>query len=177
MDFKEGLSRALEIIKLDGSAVDDVARDSSATGMAFLIVILAGVANAIGSMMLPSIIIMPIFMVLGLLFTTLVFWVIAMIFGGRAEFMELLRPLGHSQLLMWITVIPFIGPFLGIFAGIWMVVMDVVIVREVFDFSTGKAVAVVLIPVIIAGILAAAFAAFVFSTLMAMDPALLAQMQ
>ncbi|MBS3125693.1 YIP1 family protein [Candidatus Woesearchaeota archaeon] len=175
MTFKEGVSRALAIIKLDGAAVDDTARDSSATGMAFLIAILAGVANAIGSLMLPGLIILPIMMVVGLLVSTLVLWIIAMIFGGRASFMELLRPIGHSMMLSWVTVIPIIGPFLSFFVGIWSIVMDVIIVREVFDFSTGKAVTVVLIPVVVALIVAFAMAAWVVSTF-STNPALLAQL-
>lgn len=163
MNFKESLSNALDIVKLDPSAVHDVAGDAKATGWAFLIVILAGVANAIGSLMLPGIIFVPLFMVLGLLFGTLVFWVLALLFGGRAGFMELFRPLGHSLVLNWVTVIPFIGPFLGIFTGIWSIVMDVVIVREVFGFTTGRAALVVLIPVVIALIAGLLFAAWAFT--------------
>ena len=53
--------------------------------------------------------------------------------------------------------------------------MDVIIVREVFDFSTGKAVTVVLIPVVVALIVAFAMAAWVVSTF-STNPALLAQL-
>ncbi len=167
MNFKESLSNALDIIKLDSSAVHDVAKDKQATGWAFLIVVLAGVASAIGALNPVGVISFPIFMILALLLWALVLWVLAMIFGGKAGFMELFRPLGHRTLLVWVTVIPFIGPILGFFAGIWSLVMDVVIVREVFGFTTGRAVIVVLIPVVIGVILSILFMVWLWSALFA----------
>jgi len=191
MNFKEGVSRALAIIKLDGAAVDDTAHDSSATGMAFVIAILAGVAGVIGALLQQLIsgtakgllaslaslvggaILSAVMMVILLLVSTLVYWVLGLIFGGRAPFMELLRPLGYSAIIGWVMLIPFVGPFLAFFAAIWSIVVDVIIVREVFDFSTGKAAAVVLIPVITAGIIAVAIAAWIIS---AIGPASMAQL-
>src|SRR3989344_308195 len=161
MEFKEGLTNALGVVKLDGGAVDDVAHDSSATSVAFLIAMLAGVAGVIGALLQQVIlgessaielvvsfvggaILSAVMLVMLLLVSTLVYWVLGMIFGGRASFMELLRPFGYSAILGWVVLIPFVGPFLAFFAMIWSLVVDVVIVREVFNFSTGKAVLLVL---------------------------------
>src|SRR3989344_4485688 len=149
MNFKEGVSRALAIIKLDGAAVDDTAHDSSATGMAFVIAILAGVAGVIGALLQQ------------------------LISGTAKGLLASLASLVGGAIIGWVMLIPFVGPFLAFFAAIWSIVVDVIIVREVFDFSTGKAAAVVLIPVITAGIIAVAIAAWIIS---AIGPASMAQL-
>jgi hypothetical protein len=57
------------------------------------------------------------------------------------------------QILAWLGYIPILGIVVGIAIAIYNVVLSVIGIREMHATTTGRAVAVVLIPVIIIGIL------------------------
>ena len=63
--------------------------------------------------------------------------------------MDLFRPLSFASLINWIAVVPVIGPIVSMIAALWLLVVNVVTIRDVHKLSTGKAVMVVLIPIII----------------------------
>ena len=168
MDFKQGIMRAIGILKLDGATIKQTAQDSDSFAMALIIPILAGIAMAIGSLNPFGIIILPVFIIIGLFIGTAILWVTAMLLGGKAGFMELLKPLGHSEMLNWITVIPILGPMISPLLGIYMLVVGIATIKHVYNFSWGKAIAVVAIPTVIIGVLMiiAGIAAFTFITAM-----------
>jgi hypothetical protein len=59
------------------------------------------------------------------------------------------------QLVSWLAYIPILGILVGIAIGIYNIVLTVIGIREMHATTTGRAVAVVLIPVIVIGILIA----------------------
>ena len=138
------------ILKLDAQAIRDAAGDEELTASAVVVVAIAGVASAIGTLhIFPGIITNPIMTVVGSFIGVGILFLLAKLFGGTGDFLSYYRPIGLAYALQWITVIPVIGGFLGIITGIWMTVVTIVITREIHGFSTGKAALVVLIPLIL----------------------------
>lgn len=167
--FVDYLKKGLEIIKLNEKVMGDVAKDQKATGMAVLFIAIAGVAMAIGTFMWMGIIFYPIAVLIGSFIGVGILHLFAKLFGGKGAFMDLYRVFGIGYILSWISVIPVVGPMISGIAGLWMIVVSIIAVRKVHSLSTGKAVAVVLIPVVIAivlgVILAAAMAALFFAAI------------
>ena len=150
MDFKKEIMDALELIKLNAKVIPKIVKNKEGLAAALIIAALAGVAYGIGTLNIPGIILGAIWMIVGLFIGTAIIYAIAFLFGGKAKFMDLLKPIGYMYIIMWIAVIPLIGPVIAGIAGIWSIVVEVVIVKNIYKFSTGKAAAVVLIPVAIA---------------------------
>jgi hypothetical protein len=161
MDY---LKQGIEIIKLDDKTATQVAKDEKSFAMAILFVALGGVASAIGMLNPIGIITGPIFTV-GFFFVWIgILFLLARLFGGKGTYMELFRPAGIASVLTWVAVVPLLGVFLSMLASLWSIVVHIIIVRAVFKLSTGKAAAVVLIPIavlfIIGIMIAAALMAF-----------------
>jgi hypothetical protein len=163
MAFVDYIKDGIELIKLNTSVADKLAKDKAAFGMGVLFFAIAGVASAIGMLNFIGIVVMPILEVVGSFIGVGILHLLAMIFGGKAKFGQYYGVLGIGALISWISVIPIIGVFLSMLAGLWMIVMAIVITKTVHQLSTGKAAAVVLIPVaivmIISFVLAAMFVA------------------
>lgn len=150
MDFGKWVKDAIEIIKLDEDAIRRAASDDLATLPALLFIAIGGLASAVGSLNpigIVGIILVPAMMAVwvGLL------WIIAKMLGGTGEYLPQLRPIGLASAVNWITVIPILGPLLAVATSLWHLVVTVVTVKAVHNFSTGKAVAVVIIPLAVCG--------------------------
>lgn len=161
MSFADYFMKGVELIKLNSQTAADVSKDEQAFGMAILFIILGGVASAIGSFNPLGIVIFPIGSLIGYFVWVGILHILAKIFGGAGSYMELFRPLGIASIISWITVIPLLGPMIATLAGLWMIVVEVVVIRTVHQLSTGKAVAVVLIPVVIMIIIGVVIAALI----------------
>jgi hypothetical protein len=159
------MDRVVRAVKLDPTVYKEVAMDDSKTVEAMIVV---GIAAAIGGLGLAigpgdfrfgswigAIILTP---TLGLAIGTGILWLIGKLFNGKAQFIEMFRPLGYAYAPTALGIIPFIGGFIG---GIWTLVCAVIAVRESEDVSTGSAAAIVLIPaaifLVLGLIIAAAF--------------------
>ena len=150
---------------LDVSVYEEVEADSSATGQAALVVVLAAIASAIGSVNENAI---------GALIGALVGWAVwaavtyfigATLFKGTASWGELLRTLGFAQspgLLYVVGIIPVLGALAKLVIGIWVLVAGIIAIRQALDISTGKAVATALLGWLLLMILMAVFAGSAF---------------
>ena len=150
---------------LDVSVYEEVEADSSATGQAALVVVLAAIASAIGSVNENAI---------GALIGALVGWAVwaavtyfigATVFKGTASWGELLRTLGFAQspgLLYVVGIIPVLGALAKLVIGIWVLVAGIIAIRQALDISTGKAVATALLGWLLLMILMAVFAGSAF---------------
>jgi hypothetical protein len=151
--------------KLDVSVYEEVEADSSATGQAALVVVLAAIASAIGSVNQNAI---------GALVGALVGWAVwaavtyfigATLFKGTASWGELLRTLGFAQspgLLYVVGIIPILGALAKLIIGIWVLVAGIIAIRQALDISTGKAVITALLGWLLLMILMAVFAGSAF---------------
>ena len=92
---------------------------------------------------------------------------LAKLFGGQATFKELYNCLTISSVLRWLMVVPIVSIILGPIIGVWNIVISVIVVRKVHQLTTGKAIAVVLIPIVIIIILVVLIAVLLAATLLA----------
>ncbi len=151
------MNRVVRAVKLDPTLYREVSGDGSKTTEAMIVVALAALIGGLGPILGPghfrvggwilaAILAPTLFLAIG----TGVLWLIGKLFSGKAEFMQMFRPLGYAYAPYALGIIPFIG---GIIGGIWALVCAVIAVRESEEVSTGAAVAIVLIPAAILFIL------------------------
>ena len=149
MNFGYYVRKALDVVKLDTSAMKSLAKDQKAFGIGTGILALAGVAAGIGSLNPFAVILAPIAIIIMSLIGIGVVHLIALLFGGKGTYTELYNVVSHSAILNWTMIIPIIGVFLGFLANLWRLVVLVFALQSVHHLSQGKAIVVVLIPVLI----------------------------
>ncbi|RJQ18233.1 hypothetical protein C4573_00745 [Candidatus Woesearchaeota archaeon] len=170
MGFVDSIKKGWDIFTLKQSAMTDVAKDSSATGWAFLILAIAG---AVGGMWAAG----TLFSISGLItgaIGTVIFggfvWVgimhlFAKMFGGTGTYMGYFRGSSHYYVMMWIAVIPVVGPIISSLLSLWGIVVNVFLMKSIHQLPTGKAVAAVLIPIAILFVLFLLLAAMLVAIL------------
>ena len=161
MDFMNYIKQGIEIVKLNEKAMVSASKDNDATLGAVLIALVGGVAGAIGTLSFMSIPLNAVFQVIGLFIFGGIIHLLALLFGGKGDYLGVIRPMGLAMVLSWISVIPFIGPMLMLVVGLWSIVVDVMIIKSVHGLSTLKAALCVLIRVIIAMVIALIFVVMV----------------
>ena len=155
----------------DVATYEEVEADTSATGQAAIVVVLAAVAAAIGNAFRGG---LGIF---GGLVASLIGWLIwsgitymvgTRVFNGTATWGELLRTLGFAQapgVLMVLAIVPVLGQLARFGIWLWMLGTGIVAIRQALDVDTGKAVmtalvgwvAMVIVSWLLAGVFGAAF--------------------
>lgn len=130
---------------------EEVEHDRTATGQAAGVVAIVAVASAIGAIGGGGL------AVIGTLVMAFVGWIIwsaltlfigTRLFEGTSDMGEMLRVLGFAQsagVLYVVGIIPILGGLVKIAVGLWLLVCGIVGVRQALDFSTGKAIATVVI--------------------------------
>jgi hypothetical protein len=161
--MKTLLTRMIGASRLDAGTYEEVEADRGSTGGAFLVVLVASVAAAIGSGARD---VTTVITILVLLLATWMIWVGLTFFIGtallpqpqtRADIGEVLRTTGFSAspgVLRILGVLPVIG--LPIFIGItfWMLATFTVAIRQALDYpSSGRALAVCVLGWLIHGVL------------------------
>lgn len=147
------MDRLLRAVKLDPVFYREVAKDDTKTTEAMLVVFLANLIGGLGAIFGPTrfrffgwIVGAIVAATIGLAIGAGILWLLGKLFGGKAEFLEMFRPLGYATAPGALGIIPVIGSFIG---SIWSIACAVIAVRESEEVSTGAAVAIVLIPVVI----------------------------
>ena len=140
------IQRALGAAKLDVNTYEEVEADRTATGQAAGVVAVVAVAQAIATagQGAPGIIAAVIGSLLGwLIWAGITNLIGTRVFGGTADWGELLRTLGfaHAPGVFYVLgLVPGVGPFIAFAVAIWTLVAGIVGIRQALDFSTGKAV-------------------------------------
>lgn len=148
MDFGKIIEKALLILQLKEDVIREVSEKSEYLTFSILIVAISGLASSIGSFnFFPGIITGPIISLIGFFIGVGILWILAKIFGGKGDYLSYFIPLGFSDIIRWVTVIPFIGTFLGTLGSIWMIVVAIKVTQIVHELDLPKAVLVVLIPI------------------------------
>lgn len=140
------VDRAIGAARLDIPTYEEVEADRGATGQAAAVVAIAAVCSAIGSIGEGTT------GILGALIGGIVGWLIwsgvtyligTMLFGGTADWGELLRTLGFAQapgVFYVLGIIPGLGGLIKFAVAIWILVAGIIAIRQALDVSTGKAV-------------------------------------
>lgn len=147
-------------MKADVKTFQEIEADPTAIGQAVTVIIIAGVASLIGNVFRSGISGGIMALIASLIGYAL--WTLLVVLIGtklmpepttKADFNEAFRVIGFSAspgVVNVLAIIPFLGPLISFVVWIWMVVVGVVAVREVLDYtSTARAVIVCLIAAVI----------------------------
>jgi hypothetical protein len=134
----------------------EIEADPTAIGQAVTVIVIAAVASLIGNVFRIGI--MGGIMALVLTLVGYALWTFLIVLIGtkvmpepttKADFNEAFRVIGFTAspgVFNVLAIIPFLGPLISFVISIWMLVIAVIAVREVLDYSnTGRAIIVCLI--------------------------------
>jgi hypothetical protein len=152
-------SKMMRAARLDINLYEEVEHDTSATGQAFIVVLLVALATGVGmglSYVIEGKETYPFLRGLGIgLGSGIVGWLLwslfayilgTTIFRGpetEATYGQLLRTLGFANtpgLLRIFLFIPFFGGIIGLAGFVWLLVAGIIAVRQALDFSTWRAI-------------------------------------
>jgi hypothetical protein len=148
--------RVVGAMKGDVNTFEEIERDQTAMGQAVSVILLAGVAALVGNIFRAGVRLG----VMSLLLSVIGFaiWsLLVMLIGTKvmpepqtkADFSETFRVLGFTAapgLLNVLAIVPFLGPLISFVISLWSLVVMVIAVRSVLDYSnTGRAIIVCLI--------------------------------
>jgi len=169
VDFNQLVSRMIRAARLEVDLYEEVEADIEATSQAIAVVVIAalasGIGGALGGLLLRrgmaaffgGLIISPIIALIGyFIWAFLTYFVGVNLFGGTADYGEMLRTIGFAytpNVLGIASFIPCVGWLVALAGSIWALVAGVVAVRQALDFDTGKAILTCVIGWIIALIL------------------------
>jgi hypothetical protein len=149
--FVERLTGAL---RLDAATYDEIEHDPSALGQAAGVVVLAAIAAAIGTSGQGGSAVGAILGSLaGWLLSTAFIWVVGVFWlKHTSNYQELLRTLGFAsspQIGVVLAGIPVLGGLIALAATLWGLAAFVVAVRQALDVTTGRAVLVCVLAVLV----------------------------
>lgn len=139
-------ARIVGAVMLDATVYREVEHDTSATGQAAGVVVMAALAALVGGTSAGGG--GPVGGIVGALAGWLTWGAVAYLvgdrlLGGTASWGELLRTLGFAQapgILFAAAAVPFVGWLVEALVSLWIVAAAVVALREALDVSTGRAV-------------------------------------
>jgi len=147
-------------MKADVKTFQEIEADPTAIGQAVTVIVIAGVASIIGNVWRLGISVGVMTLIANLIGYAL--WTLLVVLIGtkvmpepttKADFNEAFRVIGFTAapgVFNVLAIIPFLGPLISFVVWIWMVVIGVVAVREVLDYSnTGRAIIVCLLAAVI----------------------------
>lgn len=146
--FEEIAARLPRVLKLEGPVHGEIASDSNATIQAIIVTAVAAlVASLTGegsfiARLIGAVILAPI----GLFIWTGIAFLLGKMFGGQADYISLVRPMGYAGAPYALAIVPVIGQLAG---AIYSAVIQVKLHQEVNGLSQGSAIAVVAIPLVV----------------------------
>lgn len=170
MNVIQSLKDAWKIVTNDKHTMLKVAHDKDSLGSAVALIIIVGLFTgllsglfagaALGNFvfLLFAMALNPILLLIGTFIGYGATHLLALLFGGKATFRQFYSVAGHTTILSIGTIIPIVS----ILIWIWNLVIFYFILKNIHQLSTGRAVAVILIPIAIAVI----FVAFIFASIL-----------
>jgi hypothetical protein len=155
MSFVDALKEALELVKLNRKAYARVAGNPATFTWALAITALAGVALGFNLKVIAAagFLWMPFFMLLSLFIVTGLYHILAILLGGRGDYMGFVRIVGLSSILGWASMITFVGFIIGL----WRLVVIFIALEEHYKLDTVKAIIVLILPAVLFFILGGLF--------------------
>lgn len=148
--------RMIGAMRGDVKTFQEIEADQNALGQAVTVIVIAAVASLIGNIFRAGITGGILSLVTSLIAYAV--WTVMIVLIGtklmpepttKADFAEGFRVIGFTAspgVFNVLAIIPFLGPLLQFLISIWMLVIGVIAVREVLDYSnTGRAIIVCLI--------------------------------
>ena len=148
--------RMIGAMQADVKTFNEIEADRNAMGQAITVIVIAGVASLIGNIFRAGIV-SGVMGLIGSLLGYALFSLMAFLIGTKvmpepstkADFNETFRVVGFAAspgVFNVLAIVPYLGPLISLLVGLWSLVIAVVAVREVLDYSnTGRAIIVCLI--------------------------------
>jgi hypothetical protein len=148
--------RMIGAMQVDVKTLTEIEADPNAMGQAIIVIVIAGVASMIGNIFRLGVIFGVVSLISSVvmyaLFSLLVFLIGTKLMpepATKADFNETFRTVGFAAspgVFNVLAIVPFLGPLISFLVGIWGLVIGVIAVREVLDYSnTGRAIIVALL--------------------------------
>jgi hypothetical protein len=152
--------RMMGAMQADVQTFTENENDPAAMGQAITVIAIAGVAALIGNLFRSGVVAGVLAIIASLigyaLFSLLVFLIGTKLMPEpttKANFNEAFRVIGFAAspgVFNVLAIVPFLGPLISMLVGLWGLVIAVVAVREVLDYSnTGRAIIVCLIAAVV----------------------------
>ena len=156
--------RMIGAMQADVKTFEEIEADPNAMTQAITVIVIAGVASFIGNFFRSGIgggVVGLIGSLLSYaLFSLFVFLIGTKIMpepATKADFNEAFRTIGFAAspgVFNLLAIIPFLGPLISLLVAIWSIVIGVIAVRQVLDYSnTGRAIIVSLIAAVLCWII------------------------
>ena len=159
--FVEYVKQALDIVQLKEDAIDRARGDEEAFTMGLVIIVLAGIGTAVGSMNPLGVVVFPVFyLVMAFVGAAILHLLATVAFGGEGQFVSFFRPFALAYVLAWVNLVWFLNVVLSPLAGLWMCVVWVICIEREYGLDRPRAIATVVIPVAIIFFLGMMFLAF-----------------
>lgn len=152
--------RMIGAMKADVNTFEEIERDTTAMGQAVTVIVLAGVAALIGDIFRSGLMAGIVALLIALAGYAL--WAFIVVIVGtklmpepstKADFNEGFRVIGFSAapgVFNVLAIIPYLGPLIRFVVSLWSLVIMVIAVRTVLDYTnTGRAIIVCLIGFVI----------------------------
>jgi hypothetical protein len=148
--------RMIGAMQADVKTLTEIEADPNAMGQAVTVIVIAGIAALVGNIFRGGIISGIVALIASIvgyaLFSLFVFLIGTKLMpepATKADFNQTFRVIGFAAspgVFNVLAIIPFLGPLVSLLVGIWSLVIGVIAVREVLDYSnTGRAIIVALI--------------------------------
>jgi len=148
--------RMIGAMQADVKTFEEIEADPNALTQAVTVIVIAGVSSLIGNFFRAGLAAGITGLVVSLLgyalFALLVFLIGTKLMPEpttKADFNEAFRTIGFAAapgVFNILAIVPFLGPLIGFVIGLWSLVLGVIAVRAVLDYSnTGRAIIVCLI--------------------------------
>jgi Yip1 domain len=148
--------RMIGAMQADVKILEEIEADPNAMTQAVTVIVIAGIAALIGNIFRSGVVVGVTSMVASLLgyalFSFLVFLIGTKVMpepATKADFSETFRTVGFAAapgVFNILAIIPVVGVLVGMVIGLWSLVIAVIAVRAVLDYSnTGRAIIVCLL--------------------------------
>ncbi len=150
---------ALDILRFRVAAVDRASADDDAFPAAMVIAALAGIAAAAGSglSLAGHVGYSLVHLVASFLFAAVIHLGAVVVFDAKRDFLAFYRPFGHTYLALWIIGIPVVQAFFGWAVWLWQLAAVVFVAERVYGLDRVRAVALIVVPALVALIVTVAF--------------------
>jgi len=145
--FDKIIARLTRMLKMDHTVYDEVAVDEDATVEAAIIVAIAALLTALGSLFGGSFLdfVATFFrqILVGWALWSLIVWLVgSKLFAGNGTFLNVLRVLGYVTAPLILGIIPVVG---GLVGGILSLVLAFFAIRETMDLTTERTILTIIL--------------------------------
>lgn len=147
------IERVKRAVTLSQGVYQEIGNDPQGTTQAMIVTGAAALIGGLGALFGGKFfawILMPIYAVVGLAIGSGILFLLSRAFKGQGTYIQLFRGLGFATAPQALGLIPILG---GVVGGIWSLILAIRAVKETQQVTDGAAIAIVLIPAAIIGVL------------------------